>query len=95
MVNITIRNIPNDVFFKIKQLSEIERRSINNELLIIIEKGTEAVVEHKIKETKILSKSSQIQLWKNLSTTWEDDRTTEEIINDIYNNRTLGREIEL
>jgi plasmid stability protein len=95
MVNITIRNIPDDVFSIIKKLSDLERRSINNELLIIIEKGTASLMENKINENKIISKVSQINLWRNLSGKWEDTRTSEEIIKDIYDSRTLGREFDL
>jgi len=95
MANITIRNIPDDVFSKIKKLSDIERRSLNNQLLIIIEQGTAKMMELKKKEKKNISKSIQIDLWKNISGTWKDDRSTKEIINDIYENRTIGREIEL
>jgi hypothetical protein len=95
MASITIRNIPADIFSKIKHLSDVERRSINSEFLIIIEKGTDALVRNNINSEKILSKFTQVQLWKNLSTSWEDDRTTGEIIHDIYENRTIGREIKL
>jgi len=95
MANITIRNIPDDVFSKIKKLSDIERRSINNQLLIIIERGTAVLMERKKRENKNIPKSIQISLWKNMSGTWKDDRSTKEIINDIYKNRTIGREIEL
>ena len=95
MANITIRNIPDDVFSVIKKLSDLERRSINNELLIIIEKGTASLMENKINENKIISKVSQVNLWRNLSGEWEDTRTSEEISNDIYDSRTLGREFDL
>ena len=95
MANITIRNIPDDVFSKIKKLSDIERRSLNNQLLIIIEQGTAKMMELKNKEKKNISKSIQINLWKNISGKWKDDRSTKEIINDIYENRNIGREIEL
>ena len=95
MANITIRNIPDDVFSKIKKLSDIERRSLNNQLLIIIEQGAAKMMELKNKEKKNISKSIQINLWKNISGKWKDDRSTKEIINDIYENRNIGREIEL
>ena len=64
-------------------------------VLIIIEKGTALLMENKINENKIISKVSQINLWRNLSGKWEDTRTSEEIINDIYDSRTLGREFDL
>jgi hypothetical protein len=40
-------------------------------------------------------KDVQISIWKKLSNKWQDDRTTDEIIDDIYNSRTLGREFQL
>jgi hypothetical protein len=95
MANITIRNIPDEIFLKIKHLSESERRSLNNELLVIIEKGTDLLVRKNIDSEKLLSKSLQIHLLKNLSGSWEDNRTTEQIIDDIYKTRTMGREFEL
>mgnify|MGYP006303559133 FL=1 len=44
MANITIRNIPDEIFEQIKKLSSVEKRSINNELLVIIEKGTQSEI---------------------------------------------------
>ena len=95
MANITIRNIPDDIFEKIKRISSIERRSINNELLVIIEKGINSEIQDLKSMQKNISKETQLKLWKNLSSQWKDDRSTEEIIQDIYNSRTLGRDIEL
>ena len=95
MANITIRNIPDDVLERIKKLSEIERRSLNSELLMIIERGASDLLNAKIKEPKSISSLSQTNLWRNLSSSWEDTRSTREIIEDIYQNRTMGRPIEL
>jgi hypothetical protein len=95
MANITIRNIPDEIFEKIKKLSAIEKRSLNNELLIIIEKGTQSALKQVHSIPKYIPKSLQINLWENLSGTWEDDRTTDKIIDDIYSSRTQGREINL
>ena len=88
-MNITIRNIPDDVITKIKTISEMEKRSLNSEILMVLEKGVQEEIKNHI------SKSSQINIWKKLSNSWQDDRTTEEIKNDIYENRTLGREVNL
>lgn len=95
MANITIRNIPDEIFEQIKKLSSVEKRSINNELLVIIEKGTQAEIDHLNQSKHQIPKSIQMNLWENLSGTWEDERTTEEIITEIYNSRTQGREIDL
>ncbi|MFP4385464.1 MAG: FitA-like ribbon-helix-helix domain-containing protein [Spirochaetia bacterium] len=95
MANITIRNIPDEIFEQIKKLASVEKRSLNNELLLIIEKGTQSALEHVQTNPKYIPKSLQIHLWENLSGLWEDERTTEAIIDDIYSSRTLGREINL
>ena len=52
MANITIRNIPDDVFAKIKRLSAIEKRSMNSEVLVIIERGTNSAIEETMKRAK-------------------------------------------
>jgi plasmid stability protein len=96
MTNLTIRNIPDDVINKIKTLSELERRSLNSEILFILERGLK--VEIQVQNTnldRMISRDVQIELWKNLASKWADSRTTDEIIVDIYSNRTLGREIDL
>lgn len=94
-MNITIRNIPEDVITKIKTISEMEKRSLNSEILLVLEKGMQEEIKNRFKIKNHISKSSQINIWKKLSNSWQDDRTTQEITEDIYQNRTLGREFEL
>ncbi|MFW6137914.1 MAG: FitA-like ribbon-helix-helix domain-containing protein [Spirochaetota bacterium] len=95
MANITVRNIPDEILEKIKKLSSIEKRSLNKELLVIIEKGTHWEITEMHTSKKTIPKSIQVHLWKNLSEKWDDERSTDEIIKDIYNGRTYGREISL
>jgi hypothetical protein len=92
MASITVRNIPGDVLEKIKTLSCIEKRSINSELLVVIERGTSLEVEERMKRKTPVSKATQVRLWKNLSGKWEDSRSTKDIVADIYQSRTAGRE---
>jgi len=94
-MNITIRNIPDDVIDKIKTISKMEKRSLNNEILIVLERGIEDELKNSFNIKRNISRDSQIEIWKKLSKQWKDDRTTEEIIDDIYISRTLGREVEL
>lgn len=96
MANITVRNIPEDIFSGIKQLSTLERRSINNEILVVLESGLayETGNIHKTSKTTI-PKDLQLNIWNNLSGKWEDERTTEQIKSDIMISRTLGRNINL
>src|SRR5271157_4612387 len=95
MASITIRNIPEEVLERIRALSAIERRSLNNEILVILERGAFSEYEEKLLKRKFLSKSTQMEMWKRLAGTWEDTRSAKEIIEDIYFNRTAGREVEL
>jgi plasmid stability protein len=95
MANVTIRNIPDDVFEKIKRLSSLEKRSINSEMLVIIERGTSSEVEESMKRQRFIPRSAQVNSWKTLSREWEDTRTTAEILEDIYSSRTAGREFQL
>jgi plasmid stability protein len=95
MASITVRNIPDEVLEKIRALSAIERRSINNEILLILERGTYSEYEERLHRRKYLSKSTQLEIWKGLLGSWQDNRTTKEIIDDIYSNRTGGRDVEL
>ena len=94
MASITVRNIPDSILQKIRALSQIERRSINNEIITILEKGLMDQTEYQ-NATPILSKESQIDIWNSISGKWEDKRKTKEIVADIYSNRTAGRDISL
>jgi hypothetical protein len=42
-----------------------------------------------------VQKSTRKEIWKRLLGAWQDDRSTREIIDDIYSNRTVGRDVEL
>jgi plasmid stability protein len=95
MASITIRNIPDSVLKRIKALSQIERRSMNSELLRLIEKGLNEETEKKSSQANILSSEMQAKMWEELIGEWEDERSSEEIIKDIYAHRTAGRHVEL
>jgi plasmid stability protein len=95
MANITVRNIPDAIFKKIKALSSIEKRSLNSEILMIIERGTSTEFEGKMHTRKYVSKDTQLSIWKSLLGKWSDKRSTKEIIEDIYSHRTIGRKVKL
>ena len=94
-MNLTIRNIPDNVINKIRTLSQMEDRSLNNEILFVLERGVQEKLQHSFDIKRNINKDNQIKIWMNLSHRWQDDRTTDEIISDIYNSRTLGREFQL
>ena len=42
-----------------------------------------------------IGKSTQLIIWEGLAGEWEDTRTTDEIVADIYEHRTVGRNVDL
>lgn len=94
-MNITVRNIPEEIVRKIRALSQLGKRSLNSEILLLLERGVQEEVNHLSQKKKNISKETQLNIWKKLANDWDDDRSTQEIINDIYTNRTFGREVNL
>ena len=94
-MNITIRNIPEETIRKIKTLSQMQKRSLNNEILLLLERSVQDEVKYISQRMKRISKETQISIWEKLSNEWDDQRSTKEIIEDIYSSRNLGREVQL
>lgn len=92
-MNLTIRNIPDYLINKIRSLSEVEKRSMNSEILIILERGLEK--ESRLTQNRYISKETQTRVWNKLSGEWKDKRNTNEIIDDIYSTRSAGREFPI
>ena len=95
MANITVRNIPDEILDKLRMLSILERRSLNSEILMVLEKGLAKESESVTFITGSLSKDTQIKLWQNLCGRWKDNRNTADIISDIIQSRSKGRSINL
>ena len=93
MKNITIRNIPASIFEKLRLLSEIDRRSLNNELLVAIESGVKELEQKHPRASAGVSPAAQLALWKELSGKWKDKKTKEAQIRELLADRTMGREV--
>ena len=93
MTNITIRNIPKEVIGKIRSSAAINRRSLNSEMIVILEKNVSSDDDNL--DTREISQQAKLDIWSRLCGQWKDKRSTQEIINDIYQKRSLGREIDL
>jgi plasmid stability protein len=95
MPNITVRNIPDQLLNKLRILSVLEKRSLNSEILMILEKGLAKESKSVINLKKYLSNDTQIKMWENLCGKWKDSRSTAEIISDIIDSRSEGRSVDL
>lgn len=94
MPSLTVRNISENMMEKLRAVSKAERRSLNNEILVILEKGLEELAsDSNIRDS--VPRSTQLSIWQELCGTWEDSRSTKEIIGDITDHRTFGRDINL
>ena len=90
-MNITVRNIPDDIVKVIKKRAKKNRRSLNSEIVVLLEKAIDDLTPE---EEAVIAKRQMKALSKFIGK-WEDDRSTEEIIKDIYESRTIGRDIIL
>ena len=91
MKSITVRNIPDEILEAVKLLSVKERRSLNNELIVIMENGLNSIHS----SSSPLKTELKEDPWKDIAGKWKDKRSTAEIIDDIYSSRTIGRDIKL
>jgi plasmid stability protein len=95
MANITVRNIPEELLNKLRTLSTLEKRSLNNEILAILEKGIARESNRNSWMTASQPKDTQLKVWENLCGRWKDKRQTDEIIRNVIGSRSMGREVDL
>ena len=96
MSGLTVRNIPDHVLTRVRKLSVIERRSLNNEILVLLDAGLaqEERTERR-SPTSGVDVPAQIRMWETLCGSWQDERSADEITTDIVHCRTAGREVDL
>ncbi len=94
MASMTIRNIPDWALERIRKRAVAERRSLNNEIVVLLEQALEPVPDV-AEEPHRMSPASQLQRWETLCGQWHDERRWEEIAEDIVSHRTGGREVAL
>jgi len=95
MANVTVRNIPDELLNKLRILSVLEKRSLNSEILIAIEKGMANESMRSKYGTVNPPKDTQLKLWRGLCGRWKDHRDTDKIISDIIGSRSEGRSVDL
>jgi hypothetical protein len=80
MANLQIKNIDDAFYGQIKALAESENRSISQQVLFLL-KG-------RLAGGKLMGKAkTPAQVLLDLGGFWQDERDSEEIINDIKGNR--------
>ena len=87
MANLQIKGINDDLYSQIKQLAASENRSVSQEVLYLIK----LYLSNKKSFDKI---KTPAQTLLELSGTWEDNRTAEEIIQDIRSSRKNSKKFK-
>ena len=96
MASITVRSLPDEVLEAARALARQERRSLNSELILLLETGVRRHLEGITPAQsggRTLSTGAQLRLWQELVGQWEDTRETSAIVADIEQRRTGGREV--
>lgn len=73
MANLTLRSIPESVLDKLRALAAAERRSLNGEILVLIEGGLERETTEAREDKSPMSTATQARLWEGLCGQWQDD----------------------
>lgn len=94
MVNLTIRNIPEEILKRIKIFASKERRSLNSELLIVIEEGVAGRIAGETGgalqtgtlpgTASSISSAGREKIWQELCGAWKDEKTLQKLIDEIY-----------
>jgi len=58
MATVTVKNIPNELYERLKSVAEINRRSINNEIIMCIE---DTVISRRINLDEALENARQLR----------------------------------
>ena len=92
MATITLKNVPEDLLARLRRLAFVERRSLNQQILHLLESAQGA--DEDLRRLKA-ERERQVAAWRRLSGRWESKESVEEEIAKIYASRTEGRKIEL
>lgn len=94
-MNITVRGIPDEIVSKLKTVAVREKRSLNSEILWLMESALDIEERRLLAQKRFISKTQQVATWEKLCGAWDEERSSEEIVSDIVDHRTSGREVEL
>lgn len=89
MSSITLKDVPEQLLVRLRAAAAQERRSLNQEALVLIEGGLDA------RETAEERAHRQLEAWRALAGTWVSDRAIDAEVADLYAARTSGRDIDL
>ena len=94
MASITIKNIPDRLLVRLREQAAMERRSMNKEIIRLLDIGLSAERAHPMEYRRSLAET-QAAAWSRLSGRWVSDLPVEDEVAAIYSARSGGREVEM
>ena len=89
MASLTIKDIPPDLLEQLKARAETERRSLTQEVIMLLSEGVSSSAQRPGR-----SRDEQVAAWRVLAGQWRSDLTVEEEISSIFSARTAGRKVD-
>jgi plasmid stability protein len=86
--SITLKDVPEELLARLRAAAARERRSLNQEALVLIEGGLGAL------ETAPERARRQVEAWRAIAGSWASERTLDDEITDIYAARTASRDVD-
>lgn len=88
MSSITLKDVPEELLARLRAAAARERRSINQEALVLIEGGLGALESAEDRARR------QVEAWRALAGGWTSDQTFEDEVSGLYAARTPGRDVD-
>lgn len=95
MAAITLKNVPENLLEQLRGRAELDRRSLNQEILYLLEEALKASTAGEVEERAREERLRQAKEWSRLAGLWQSDLPVEEEIARIYAARTEGRKVDL
>ena len=86
MANLQIKGIDDSLYDQIKELAKSENRSISQQVLYLVK-------SYLSKKELIQRTKTPAQILLELSGSWEDERTPEEIVSYLRRSRNISRKL--
>lgn len=92
MASLTLKNIPEPVLERLRERAALDRRSLTQEILFLLE---EALARPARGATLEEAARTQAGAWSALAGRWRSDRAPAEEVGEILAGRTRGRDVDL
>lgn len=94
MPSLTLKDIPTPLLDRLRARASRDRRSLNREAIWLLEqvldKSSDPASEVRLEQ------EAQLTAWQSLSGRWQGSKTeVDDLIGDIYQSRTQGRDFSL